>query len=144
MEEYMKICGTCSFAEREYAGDTFDCIYIHRVVPRTFYCKGYVEKIQDPIAYIKENVSERGLLESLAEEAAELSKAALKMIRVLDSVDDAYPVDPNEYNYDTCKKNLIEEVTDVGACCMLLDIHIDKDLANKKTLGMVERIENSK
>ena len=60
--------------------------------------------------YIKSQLSGRDVLEALAEEAAELSQAALKMIRAcrLEGTNNVTPVTPEE-----ATDNLLEEMADV-------------------------------
>ena len=60
--------------------------------------------------YIKSLLSGRDVLEALAEEAAELSQAALKMIRAcrLEGTNNVTPVTPEE-----ATDNLLEEMADV-------------------------------
>ncbi len=66
--------------------------------------------------YIREKLDDCELLCQLAEEAAELSKAALKLRRVYDGTNPT-PVDPYEA-YD----NLMEEVADVKLVLFVLKI----------------------
>lgn len=94
------------------------------------------------IEFIRKNVSDRGLLELLAEEAAELSQAALKLIRIQE--DDVYPVNSDKYDFNTCYKNIIEEITDVFICSTLLESEPDTKLACKKVKGMVDRIKQKR
>lgn len=90
--------------------------------------------------FIQDNVSSRSMLELLAEEATELSKAALKMIRVDESCDDIYPVDPEKYTHDICRDNLIEEITDVYTCIRLLGLQPDEQMSDDKLGDMAMRI----
>lgn len=83
----------------------------------------------------------RGRLELLAEEASELSQAALKMVRVLEP-DGIYPVNKDKYNTTICTNNMVEEVTDVFICLQLLDFYADDLLAKKKIKQMAERFAN--
>lgn len=63
--------------------------------------------MHDPIEYIRENLSQEELLTQLAEECAELSKAALKLRRVYNG-DNPTPVrKPDAFD------NVIEEIADV-------------------------------
>lgn len=101
-----------------------------------------MSKFSEDVQYIRKNVSERALLELIAEEASELSQAALKLIRI--NQDDTYPVNKDKYDFDTCYSNLVEEITDVYTCCTLLDIEPDTKLSSDKISGMVNRIKDSK
>ena len=57
---------------------------------------------------VQETLTERDLLEQLAEEAAELSQAALKLIRAAGMNKNATPV-----TYEKAADNLIDEFRDV-------------------------------
>ena len=57
------------------------------------------------------------LLAMLAEEAAELSHAALKLRRAIDQTN------PTPKSIEECEANLSEEVADVGLCYLLLEIN---------------------
>lgn len=59
---------------------------------------------------MKINISDRSKLEQLAEEAAELAQAALKMIRAMSS-DNPTPIDAK-----TAWGNVLEEMADVQLC----------------------------
>ena len=59
---------------------------------------------------MKINISDRSKLEQLAEEAAELAQAALKLIRAMPS-DNPTPIDAK-----TAWGNLLEEMADVQLC----------------------------
>lgn len=91
--------------------------------------------------YIRKHISDRGQLELLAEEAAELSQAALKMCRLLgDDVSDTYPVNPDKYNVDICNENLIEEVVDVLICMDIIYKRLDVSQYYDKVNQMFKRI----
>lgn len=93
--------------------------------------------------YIRDSVSQRALLELLAEEAAELSQAAIKLIRI--TYDDSYPVNKDKYNRILCERNLVEEMTDVSMCAYLLGIPlIDYDIEDAKFKDMIKRIKQNK
>ena len=70
----------------------------------------------DPVDFIRERLPQGELLAQLAEECAELSKAALKLRRVYDGTNPT-PVKRSEA-YD----NLLEEVADVTLCLNVLGI----------------------
>lgn len=101
-----------------------------------------VSKFSDDVQFIRENVSDRGLLELLAEEAAELSQSALKLIRIKE--DDGYPVNSDKYDFNICCDNVIEEITDVYTCLTLLDVEPDIKLSYEKIKGMVDRIKQKR
>lgn len=70
----------------------------------------------DPMEFIRERLPQEELLAQLAEECAELGKAALKLRRVYDGTNPT-PVKRSEA-YD----NLLEEVADVTLCLDVLGI----------------------
>lgn len=65
--------------------------------------------------FVRENVDRRVVLEQLAEEAAELSQAALKMIRAFGMAYNPTPVTP-----DQAFDQLTEELGDVLMCASLV------------------------
>lgn len=67
------------------------------------------------ISYVRKILDERTKLEQLAEEAAELSKACLKLIRAGGFSNNVTPVDREE-----ALRNLHEELADVSMCYYLL------------------------
>lgn len=83
----------------------------------------------------------RGCLELLAEEASELSQAALKMVRALEP-HGTYPVNKDKYDTTICMNNMVEEATDVFICFQLLDLYAEDLLAEKKIKQMLERFED--
>lgn len=67
------------------------------------------------ISYVGKIIDKRTKLEQLAEEAAELSKACLKLIRASGFSNNMTPVDREE-----ALRNLREEFADVNMCYYLL------------------------
>ncbi len=65
------------------------------------------------------------LLAQLAEEASELSQAALKLRRVLDGKN------PTPTGYEMAKKNLIEEAADVLLCMRTVHALDNQELINQ-------------
>jgi len=70
------------------------------------------------IEYIKKELSPSEILCQLAEESAELSKAALKLRRVLDKKN------PTPVTLEEALNNVDEEVADVMVCLAMLDISV--------------------
>lgn len=68
--------------------------------------------------YIQNNLSNTEILAQLAEEAAELSQAALKMRRAV------LGINPTPVTVEEALKSVIEEFADVNLCYDLLNIHI--------------------
>ena len=78
----------------------------------------------DNIKYIRENLSREELLTQLAEECAELSKAALKLRRVYNGDNPTPMTRADAYN------NLIEEIADVTLCVEVLGFNSPENLYN--------------
>ena len=92
------------------------------------------------IKYIKTNLTERELLEQLAEEAAELGQAALKLIRAKELSNNPTPVD-----IDTAAANLLEEMKDVYLVFWLLygwtptkELDIERNPKLKRWAGRIK------
>lgn len=66
-------------------------------------------------AYIKSQLTEEEMLTQLAEEAAELSQAALKMRRSMTKTN------PTPKTKEDCLRELVKEIGDVWVCLELLD-----------------------
>ena len=77
--------------------------------------------IQGKVRKLREHIDKRGCLELLAEESSEVTKAAMKLIRVSDASNDkVYPADKNKYNIKNCEVDLNNEIMDVITCVFLL------------------------
>lgn len=85
-----------------------------------------------------EKIGTPAMLEQLAEEAAELSQAALKLARVLRG-ENPTPVTRKEAN-----KKLMEEYTDVKQCAMELLITVDYHQIDEKSERFRERWEKKR
>lgn len=98
---------------------------------------------EEAVEYVKSHLDERTKLEQLAEEANELSQAALKLIRAKGMSDNATPV-----TADKALDNLQEEVVDVLACLVVLDVDLEQALktttANLKWLRWANRLRAKK
>ncbi len=70
---------------------------------------------EDYILYIMNKLDDRTVLEQLAEEAAELSQACLKLIRARGLSNNVTPIDQEK-----ALRNLQEEMSDVVMCYFLL------------------------
>lgn len=90
------------------------------------------------IEYITTHTNELDLLVAIAEEAAELNKAALKLARAR-----KYVNHPTPLSSDQAFKDLIEEYTDVKLCADALAIDVDPNLLGKKTLRWAKRLERA-
>lgn len=72
--------------------------------------------MEDKLKYIADTLGAEELLCQLAEEAAELSQAALKLRRAIDGKN------PTPKTRSECIDNLIEEHTDIELCLLVLFI----------------------
>lgn len=109
--------------------------------------------IQGKVRKLHEHVDPRGCLELLAEEASEVTKAAMKLIRVSESCNDkVYPADKNKYNIKNCEVDLNNEIMDVITCVFLLQAAhydvpnslMDYDVIIERLDKMIARIEENK
>lgn len=96
------------------------------------------------ITYIKSRLSEADLLCQLAEEAAELAQAALKLRRVLDGTN------PTPVTEDAALASLCEEIADVNValdvCFGKLGLNWEDDVANieeKKIVRWAARLREA-
>lgn len=74
-------------------------------------------KLENAKAYIKDRLSQAELLAQLAEEASELTHAALKIRRVLDGTN------PTPVDFPTALSAIKEEVADVQLLIQLLGLN---------------------
>ena len=109
--------------------------------------------IQGKVRKLHKHIDKRGCLELLAEEASEVTKAAMKLIRVSEAYNDkVYPADKNKYNIKNCEVDLNNEIIDVITCVFLLQASnydvsnylIDYDEINDRLDKMIARIEENK
>ena len=97
------------------------------------------------INYIANNISELAVLMALAEEASELSKAAMKYARAKGLLDNPTPISVTQAEND-----LIEEFNDVLSCIWVLNkmpnlkIIEEQGLRRQKCRRWAERIKNYK
>lgn len=80
-----------------------------------------------------EKIGEPAMLEQLAEEATELSHAALKLARIIRG-ENPTPVTEVE-----AWENVIEEFTDVSMCAFELDVNANMDIWDAKAQRFRER-----
>ena len=83
---------------------------------------------------IRDYLSDAEILAQLAEEASELTQAALKLRRVLDGTN------PTLVEYEKAMVNLIEEYGDVVTCLNELDISYDSFLVALKKGRWIRRL----
>ena len=93
------------------------------------------------IQYIREQLPQEELLAQLAEEASELSQAALKLRRVLDGRN------PTPVTYDEAIENLHEEIADVRLLLELLELtnkFIQTEIMAAKLVRWAKRLEEAR
>lgn len=83
---------------------------------------------------IRDYLPDAEILAQLAEEASELTQAALKLRRVLDGTN------PTFVEYEKAMVNLIEEYGDVVTCLNELDISYDSFLVALKKERWIRRL----
>ena len=99
----------------------------------------------DNIDYISKNISELAVLMALAEEASELSKAAIKLARAKGLLDNPTPI-----SVEQAENDLIEEYNDLLICVGVLNkmpsltICVDLNLRKRKCRRWAERIKRQK
>ena len=98
----------------------------------------------DDVDYIANNISELAVLMALAEEASELSKAAMKLARAKGLLDNPTPI-----SVEQAEADLIEEYNDLLNCidvlCEMSSLAIeDMDLRMRKCRRWAERIKMQK
>lgn len=84
-------------------------------------------------AMVSHYIPESWILEQLAEEAAELAQAALKLRRTLDD-----STNPTPISRERATENLIEEMADVELCCEAL-AEADRRTSDKFKLKKIKR-----
>ena len=88
-------------------------------------------KKSNSLEFIREKLSQEELLCQLAEECAELGKAALKMCRVLNNRN------PTPVQYPEAFDNLVEEIADISLCLEVLNLNTQTILDKvQKTMMM--------
>lgn len=90
----------------------------------------------DDKRYVLEHIDRRTLLEQLAEEAAELSQAALKLIRA-----EGLSSNPTNRNTLIAQEQLNDDVTDVLMMVDALKIPVLESYANYKWQRWADRIK---
>lgn len=93
----------------------------------------------DCINSIRNFVPDREMLEQLAEEAAELAQAAIKVIRAGEMAKGL----PTPVKYDEAFKNLVEEASDIRLILNIIGIHTTKPQENPKALRWYNRLIKS-
>lgn len=100
----------------------------------------YTKDTADRLKDIKQKVGMRDRLEQLAEEASELSQAALKYIRATKKTDNPTPVSPQD-----AYKSLLEEAADVTVSLRSIDVHTftTEDIEEKKIKRWHDRLKEA-
>lgn len=86
------------------------------------------------LEYIAENLSDEDILCQIAEEAAELAKAALKLRRAMTRTN------PTPMSIEEAEKNLIEEYSDSVVACVAY--FMKHDLIDRKYVDILEQSNN--
>ena len=87
---------------------------------------------------IKDYISQSEILAQLAEEAAELAQAALKLRRAMNGMN------PTPVGFSEAYNNLIEEYSDVTLCIRELDMNYSPDIIEKKTKRWIKRLKGAR
>lgn len=93
----------------------------------------------DSIIAIRNFVKERDMLEQLAEEAAELSQAAIKVIRAGGMAKGL----PTPVNYNDAFENLVEEASDIRLILNIMGIYTTEPVENPKARRWHDRLIKS-
>lgn len=88
--------------------------------------------------YVELHLTERELLEGLAEEASELTKAALKLIRA-NGTNNFTPI-----TVEDARENLIEELGDIAMIIDILGYNVPQSSNNAKWNRWATRIKERK
>lgn len=83
---------------------------------------------------MRDYIGDAAMYEQLAEESAELAKAALKKARILRGEN------PTPITTEEADANVQEEFSDVITCAEELDLKEDRDVMKMKKLRFIERI----
>lgn len=85
--------------------------------------------------HIRHNIGQAACYEQLAEEAAELAQAALKVARVLRNEN------PTPIEFEEALDGLRSEYSDVSVCADVVDLTVDADYKLAKFYRWLSRIE---
>lgn len=84
---------------------------------------------------IRRTIGREAALEQLAEEAAELAQAALKVSRILRGIN------PTPTHLDDAERALVEELSDVILCAQVAGLIPEQDIMITKLRRWAERLE---
>lgn len=98
------------------------------------------ESVEEKQQWLLNNMNYRTKLLLLAEEASELSKAAIKLLRVIDDLNPAFDEQGMKLTVNDALDKVNEEVADVSVCLNLLDMDVDTELADLKLERLFYRI----
>lgn len=85
---------------------------------------------------VKDYLTVAAIYEQFAEEASELSQAAIKVSRIIRGEN------PTPISKDEAVRNVIEEYSDVILCAKVLDINDDDNVLSYKLNRWCDRLEN--
>lgn len=83
---------------------------------------------------IRKTIGREAALEQLAEEAAELAQAALKVARILRGVN------PTPVHLDEAERDLAEELSDVTLCAQVAGLIPDQNFMRNKLIRWGRRL----
>lgn len=89
------------------------------------------------MGYMRDKIGAPAMYEQLAEESAELCKAALKMARIIRDEN------PTPVTKEQARQDLIEEYTDVLLCADEFGLMWDEDIATAKRERFKQRWEEA-
>lgn len=91
-----------------------------------------------PIEYhgVLSEIGYEAMYAQLAEEAAELAQAALKMVRIY------HGTNPTPVKLGEAMEMIREEYTDIVHCATYLNISVDYEQINRKDKRWIDRITN--
>lgn len=92
-------------------------------------------KMQEYLNFVRANISKASRYEALAEEAAELAQASLKVARVLRGEN------PTPVTLDEAMQDLEEEYADVELCAEAAMVRFRSDINRNKLIRWKRRIE---
>ena len=92
----------------------------------------------EEISEIRDKLGEEELLTQLAEEAAELAQAALKLRRAISGRN------PTPKNQIECWKGMEEELTDVQLCALMVQVEPNAPLMDAKVKRWYKRLTEGK
>lgn len=98
------------------------------------------ESVEEKQQWLLNNMNYRTKVLLLSEEASELSKTAIKLIRVIEDINPAFDEYGMKLSVDDVLDKVNEEIADVSVCLRLLDMDVDTELADMKLERLFDRV----